>query len=182
MNETPTLAERLGATPRVSPVLQKAKRLRLNVADLEQLAIERGCDYYDVFGAKQSPGAAITDFTNAELAIALLNPALPYAPHTIRLGAAMLSAEDNSPEEIAKLAQAEHCVPVVRYIAEAGRKFEPNNSFWTDLLNLLPASEPVRSGVLPHPTRFVAMTGFTRHGPETIIEWIRPHRREALHG
>jgi hypothetical protein len=42
----------------------------------------------------------VDQFSNAELAIALLNPALRYHPQTMRLGAAMLSAEGNTPEEI----------------------------------------------------------------------------------
>ena len=32
---------------------------------------------------------------------------------------------------------------------------------------------------LPHPTRFVAMTGFTRRGPGLVVEWQRPQRHRA---
>jgi hypothetical protein len=117
---------------------------------------------------------SVEQFSNLELAIALLNPALLYDPQAVRLGAAMLSAEENRPEEIARLAVMERCERVACYIAEAGRKFEPENLFWATLLQLLPPTVPPRSGVLPHPTRFVAMTGFTRRGVETVVEWIRP--------
>ena len=81
--------------------------------------------------------AIITEeqFSNEELAIALLNPSLRYDPQTLRLGAAMLGAEENDPEKIARLAKHERCESVVRYVAKAGRRFEPNNArhshcFW----------------------------------------------------
>ena len=86
----------------------------------------------------------------------------------------MLSAEGNAPEEIARFAELERCQAVVRYVAECGRKFEPQNPFWMNLLALLPRTPPPKSGVVPHPTRFVAMTGSTRRGAETVVEWIRP--------
>jgi hypothetical protein len=171
---TPTLAAKLGTTTHLSPLLRKARRLGLGAAELEQLAIQRGCDYYG--GGKPSPPVPVSvdQFSNAELAMALVNTALRYDPQTLRLGAAMLSAEGNSPDEIARMAAMERCGTVVRYIADAGRKFEPQNPFWPRLLDLLPVMAPPKSGVLPHPTRFIAMTGFTRRGPETVIEWIRP--------
>jgi hypothetical protein len=45
VKEAPTLAEKLGTTTHLSPLLQKARRLGLGANDLEQLAIQRGCDY-----------------------------------------------------------------------------------------------------------------------------------------
>jgi len=170
----PTLAERLGTTTHLSPLLHKARRLGMGAKELELLAIQRGCDFYDT--GKPSPVPSVTpeQFSDAELAIALLNPALRYDPQTIRLGAAMLSAAGNTPEEIARLAKFERCQAVVCYVAECGRKFEPDNEFWARLLGLLPDTPPLRSGVVPHPTRFVAMTGITRRGVETVTEWIRP--------
>ena len=86
----------------------------------------------------------------------------------------MLGARGNAPEEIARQAVMERGEAIVRYIAEAGRKFEPENLFWIALLKLLPPTPPPKSSVVPHPTRFVAMTGFTRRGTETVVEWIRP--------
>src|SRR6266446_4403374 len=135
---TPTLAKKLGMTTHISGLLIKAKRLGLDAKGLERLAIQRGCDYYHE--GEPLPPAIITEeqFSNEELAIALLNPSLRYDPQTLRLGAAMLSAEGNGVEEIARLAIMERCEAVVRYIAEAGRKFEPENSFWIRLLELLP--------------------------------------------
>jgi hypothetical protein len=174
VTQTPTLAAKLGTTTHLSPLLRKARRLGLDADGLEQLAISRGCDYSSG-GAPVSPSSvAVEQFSNGELAIALLNPALRYHPQTLRLGAAMLSAPRNSPEEIARLAKLERCETLVRYVAEAGKKFEPQNPFWSRLLEILPVTPAPKSGVVPHPTRFVAMTGFTRRGAETVVEWIRP--------
>ena len=179
---TPTLAAKLGTTTHLSPVLWKAHRLGLDAERLERLAIQRGCDYYD--SGEPAPPLHISteQFSNAELAIALLNPALRYDPQTLRLGAAMLSAEGNSTEQIARLAVMERCGAVVRYVAEAGHKFEPQNPFWSRLLQLLRLTPPFKSGVLPHPTRFVAMTGFTRQGPGLVAEWIRPTALQPARG
>ncbi|MBM3832469.1 MAG: hypothetical protein FJ403_04180 [Verrucomicrobia bacterium] len=172
--DAPTLAAKLGTTTHISPLLQKARRLGLGQRELEILAVQRGCNYYHDGSPLPPMLVSSEQFSNAELAIALLNPALRYDPQTIRLGAAMLSAPGNLPEELARLSLLERCQAVVRYVAEAGGKFEPQNHFWINLLNLLPSVASPKSSVVPHPTRFVAMTGMTRRGIETIIQWIRP--------
>src|SRR5438034_1452779 len=146
---TPTLAAKLGTTTHLSPLLRKAERLGLTAEGLERLAIQRGCEYYNPGEPLPPPVISTEQFSNAELAIALLNPALRYDPQTLRLGAAMLSAESNRVEEIARLADMERCEAAVRYIAEAGRKFEPENPFWTRLLELLPVTPPPKSSVVP---------------------------------
>jgi hypothetical protein len=94
----------------------------------------------------------------------------------------MVGAEGQEPEELAWLARLERCEALVRYIAEAGVKFEPGNLFWPRLRDLLPRSPSFKSGVVPHPTRFVAMTGFTRKGTEVVTEWIRPALPAKSHG
>ena len=172
--DRPTLAEKLGTTTHLSPLLQKARRLGLDAEGLERLAIQRGCSYYHNGEILFPPSVSTHQFPNEELAIALLNPALRYNPQTIRLGAAMLGATGNNVNQIARLARMERSEAIVRYVAEAGKRFEPENPFWTKLLALLPGSFAHKSGVLPHPTRFVAMTGMTRRGVETVTQWIRP--------
>lgn len=100
----------------------------------------------------------------------------------------MLGAEGNDPARLTRLAVMERSVRSVRYVAEAGRRFEPEHPFWQRLLELLPRTPPPRSGIFPHPTRFVAMTGFTRRGPGLVVEWQRPAApvsdvgQEHLHG
>ena len=178
----PTLAEKLGTTPHESALLKKAEGLGLDAEGLERLAVQRGCDYYHEGDALPSLEVFSDQFNDAELAIALLNPSLRYHPQTLRLGAAMLGAWDNDPETVARLAGQEHCEAIVRYVAESGKRFEPQNQFWTKLLSLLPVTPAPKSSVVPHPTRFVAMTGITRRGVETVTEWIRPHPIAPAHG
>ena len=170
-----TLAQKLGTTAHLSPLLVKARRLGLPTAEtLESLAVARGCWHYKHSGLVAIPPVSEGQFSNVELAIALLSPCLPYSPHTIRVGAAMVGAQGNEPGSFAFEAVAERCVPQLRHIARAGVHFEPENSFWPDLLRHLPeAPEPV-DGVMPHPTRFVSMTGITRAGTQRQTVWIRP--------
>jgi len=174
--ETVTLATKLGTTTHVSPLLRKAERLGLGPRELGWLAVQRGCRHYSSGAEPDQPLATEHAFSNEELAIALLSIALPYDPHAIRCGAAMLGAPGNDNRRLARLAILERSTVPVRHVAGAGRRFEPGNPFWSDLLAALPAAPPPRSGVLPHPTRFVAMTGFTRRGRETVVEWLRPAR------
>ena len=174
-----TLAAKLGTTTHLSPLLQKARRLGLDATGLERLAIQRGCDYYH--NGSPLPPVSVTrsQFSDEELAIALLNPALRYHPQTLRLGAAMLGAEGNDPVQVARLSKMERAERIVRYVASAGSKYEASNQFWAELLALLPVTPAPSSRVVPHPTRFIAMTGITRQGMHTVTEWIRP-RSEAL--
>jgi hypothetical protein len=175
--ETDTLAARLGTTTHLSPLLHKARRLGLGPRELEMLAVQRGCAHYSTGEEPDQPLATTEDLPDDELSMALLSPALRYDPHSIRCGAAMLGAEGNRPQRLARLAILERAVVPVRHVAEAGRRFEPGNPFWQELLDQLPATPPPKPGVLPHPTRFVCMTGFTRRGPGTVVQWLRPRRK-----
>jgi hypothetical protein len=172
--ETPTLAAKLGTTTHISALLRKAQRLGLGQRQMEILAVQRGCRHYSDGSEPERLLATENQFSNEELAIALLSIAQNYDPQSIRCGAAMLGAPGNEPKRLAYLAILERSEMVVRYVAEAGRTFEPKNGFWSDLLAALPKTAAPKSGVLPHPTRFVAMTGFTRRGPGLITEWQRP--------
>lgn len=183
--DVPTLARKLGTTAHISSLLRKARRLGLTTPrDLETLAVQRGCRYYQRGDECGVAKANATEFSDEELAIALLHPGQPWSPQTIRLGAAMLHAPGNSMRVLGRLARMERCEAVVRYVAEAGRRFEPDEPWWSDLLAALPQSPLIPSGVLPHPTRFVAMTGVTRRGRETVTQWIRPRAmaRSVVHG
>lgn len=176
-----TLAHRLGTTTHVSPLLMKARRLGLRVPeDLCTLAVQRGCRHYWQGNEPEGELLPESQFSHEELAIAMLSIAGPYDPHMIRCGAAMLGAEGNDPAELARLAVWERSEQVVRYIAECGTKFEPANAFWGELLRLLPATPRPKEGVMPHPTRFVAMNGFERGvGKKITTEWQRPQHRPA---
>lgn len=68
----------------------------------------------------------------------------------------------------------------LHYIAECDVKFEPANAFWSELLARLPVTPPPKDGIMPLPTRFVAMNGFERGiGKKIATEWQRPQRSAA---
>jgi hypothetical protein len=172
-----TLAHRLGTTTHLSPLLMKARRLGLRAPeDLCTLAVQRGCRHYWQGSEPLMELATQEQLKDEELALALLTVAGKYDPHAIRCGAAMLGAEGNDPVVLARLTVWERSECVVRYVAECGRRYEPENPFWSALLALLHPAPAPKPGVLPHPTRFVAMNGYERGvGKKTTTEWQRPH-------
>jgi hypothetical protein len=177
----PTLARRLGAPEHRSVLLHRAAALGLTDGTaLAALAALRGVRYYAAPARELSPAPEVSAFSNAELAIALLHPAVPWEPHRIRLGAAVLAADDVEPRKLAHLAVQERCEAVVRHIAEAGAACEPDHPFWRHLLAALGPGGPIPAGVLPHPTRFVAATGFAPSGQRGwSATWIRPQPTPA---
>ncbi len=155
-----------------SLLLAKAESLHLEVPDdLRRLAIERGCNYYSVEPGPKPVGEV--PLTNAELAVTLLSPELPFEPWNIRIGAAIMSASDVQADELVRLARSEKCESMVRYIAESGKRYEPANESWDRLLSLLADVQVNRDG-LPHPTRFIDMTGIIRGKIGLWTQWIRP--------
>ena len=155
-----------------SALLNIARNLGLDLPDdLQRLAVARGCRYYVV---EDGPLPATNlPLTNAELAVALLSPGLPPQPQDIRVAAAVLSSPDVNPALLASLATKEGCDGLVRYIAECGLKYEPENPFWSKLLDQVRAAV-IPSGALPHPTRFIEMTGMVRGRTGFFTRWIRP--------
>jgi len=157
-----------------SPLLEKLRRLELSLPlDLERLAVIRGCDYYDRDLGARVPPFSDVPLSNAELAIALIIPLLHPMAREIRLAAALLGAPDVRAGDVATLAIQENCTDIVRHIALCGRRFEPENSFWQTLLCRLPDAE-ADATKLPHPTRFVEMTGIDRGKVGVSTRWIRP--------
>jgi len=164
----------------------KARRIGLKQPeDLEKLAVRRGLRYYDSYGDSTTVDSMVDEvprttgnrsFSNEELSLALLSPAAPYSLQRLRMGAAMLAAEGNRPEHIARLARRERSEAIIWHIARCGLQTEPENPFWTSLLGNLPNIPPIPSDALPHLTRFVAMTGLNRTGKGSFMQWIRPTR------
>ena len=183
-----TLAQRLGTTAHISPLLMKARRLGLSTPeDFEKLAVRRGLGYYDCLGdssvVREEPKSQSSDpfgsLSAEELSVALASLSFPYSQLRLRMAAAVLATHGNLPERLARLARRERCEAVFVYIARCGAKVEPENPFWKSLLAHLPPLPEARPDLLPHITRFVAMTGFTRRGKETVMQWIRPARLSA---
>jgi hypothetical protein len=162
--------------PTTSTLLDKAGQLGLLLlVDLERLAVMRGCDYYCRDLGPRVPPLGEVPLSNAELAIALIAPPLHPSAREIRLSAALLGSPDVQANEVSRLAVDENCADVVRHVALCGRRFEPQNSFWQTLLDLLPNVKIDTEG-LPHPTRFVEMTGIDRGKVGVFTRWIRPRQ------
>ena len=138
---------------------------------LEALAWERGCRYYprrDAVVDRTPP-----EFSNEEPAISLMHPSLPWDARRLRIAAAVAGSHDNDPRRLARLAILEQAAIPLRYSAFAGAAQEPATSFRPEMLKSLP---PTTRGVMPHPSRFAALTGKTPPGtlPADFNHWIRP--------
>lgn len=182
-----TVAEQLGQTPHLSPLLRKLRTVGLVTPDdLLHLAVARGCSHY------QQPddqgrllGSRTSRISNLELALAMVTAAQSFDPMLVRCAAQLLSGVDISVEAIARLAMQERAVQVVRHIAKAGLEMDlMGQDKWRRLLGILPAAPEVPEGRLPHWTRFISQTGITRHNgllertPRTI--WLRPEPRAQV--
>jgi len=160
-----------------SRLMDKVQRLGLSLPlDLERLAVTRGCDYYDRDLGPCIPPLGEVPLSNTELAIALIVPSLRPSAREIRLAAALFGAPDVRADDAAALAVQENCADVV--IALCGRRFEPENSSWQTLLDRLPNIK-IDADRLPHPTRFVEMTGIDRGRVGVFTRWIRPRQPVA---
>jgi len=176
----PTFAHRLRLIPHRSLLLERARRAGLDGATgFVALAWQRGCRYYPR-GAGEVPSGCVS-FSNEELAIALMHPSLPWDPQRLRVAAAMAGAWGNDCRRLARLAVQEQAVVPLAMVARAGREAEPGNPFWSDLLRCLPEAPPPPPGVMPHPSRFCAIAGKTRPGPDPSpsVTWIRPNPAAA---
>jgi hypothetical protein len=176
-----TVAEHLGSTPHVSPLLRKLRRLGLSTSDaLLGLAAVRGCTHYAPPGWREFPptdpgGGVLSDL---ELAIALCSGAQDYDPRLLRCAAQLMSAENITPTALARASRMERCETVVGYIADAAKEIDVGHEeFWLRVLAELPVRRHVPpAGVLPHPSRFTLATGLTsprRAGSPRRI-WLRP--------
>jgi hypothetical protein len=177
------LANRLGTTAHLSPLIHKAKRLGLHEPEnLEHLALARGLRYFgQILQTANNTGTESPtplpdpeQFSNEELAIALMSPSLPYSLTRLRMAAAMLGDKSIRAHTILRLARLERCEIIVRHIAECATRVEPDYSLWKTLLENLPTPPPLAPDTLPHPSRFVAMSGFDRSGRNHRMQWIRP--------
>lgn len=180
--EPVTLAYKLGTTTHLSCLRQSARRVGLvTEKDLIDEAVARGCFHYmQHMGHPPTQRVGEKVFSNEQLALALLTIANPYEPWLIRLGAMMLSHPGNDVHKLALYAKYERSEVIVREIALAGLRYEPENSFWSELLALLPPTAPPKSGILPHHSRFVSMPGLIgpkKYGPTT---WLRPVKIAGL--
>jgi hypothetical protein len=143
-------------------------------ACLRQLAVNRGCRHYE--GTFEPPSflpTGLATLTYEELAVALCLIDNDNYPLNVRIAAQLIGAKGVSAEKLALLAEKERCASVFAHIANAGKKVEPTNPFWSDVLKQLPKRNLSFPPLLPHWTRFVSMTGITRQGGNHT-EWLHP--------
>ena len=150
-----------------------------NSRSLASLAIQRGCIHYRPYGNPVDiglPDISRNEFSDEELALALLSPNWPYDPTLIRIGAQLLSGERCQPETLSRLAMQERCRSVLRYIATCGEHSEPRNPFWKNLLDYIGDVRLPATDTMPHPSRFRADTGIANpHRPGLPLQrWLRP--------
>jgi hypothetical protein len=174
------MAHLIGSSPHLSPLLRKARRLGYaNSDELLHLAVARGCTHYAPSGFQpdlvRDCGHAL--FSNSELVIALVSGSSEGDARHIRVAAQLLGSADVSAAKVARLAQMERCVPILRHIAEAGLREDAEDPlFWRSLLELLPQAPPVEEGRLPHPSRFLSQPGWTPPSrPPRRALWLRAH-------
>lgn len=175
-----TTAETLGQTAHLSPLLRKTRKLGLAAPRaLLGLAARRGCRHYAP--AELAPAEVVDPgrerLSDLELAVALMSGAQRYDPQLVRCAAQLLGAPGIEPAALARAAVMERCGPILRHIAESALRFDPDRrEFWTRALAALPASSPIRPGLLPHPTRFIVQSGIAnprRPGARRAV-WLRP--------
>lgn len=174
------LAHLIGTTPHLSPLLRKARRLGYEVPDdLQRLALIRGCAHYAPPNntLKEVKDCGQDRFSNEELAVALVSAGLEGDARHVRVAAQLLAAPGVSAVAVARLARMERCVPILRYIAEAGlREDEEGAHFWKSVLELLPDCPPIPEGRMPHPSRFMSQPGWSPASrPPRRSSWLRAH-------
>jgi hypothetical protein len=93
----------------------------------------------------------------------------------------LLSHPSNQIAKLACLAKQEQSEAIVREIALAGARYEPESAFWNALLARLPETPPLKSGVMPHHSRFVSTPGIIGPGRKMgTTTWLRPHKPKGL--
>lgn len=175
-----TIAAQFGGTSHLSPLLRKACQLGLPDAQaLHLVAVKRGCRHY---APPDHNPAEVTDpgrtrLSDAELAIALISAAQVYDPRHIRCAAQLLGSPGIAPTSLVRLALMERCAPILRQIAEAALRYDNGHAaYWREIVTHLPTTRRPPPGVLPHPSRYVSLSGVTRpRGPSsTSAVWLRP--------
>jgi hypothetical protein len=178
----PTIAEQIGQTPHLSPLLRRLRRAGLaEPEDLRRLAVARGCRHYrrpdDDLHPMGDPGRE--NVSDLELAMGMLTAAQRFDPGLVRCAAQLLSGDGIPVDAIVRLAVQERAGPLVRHIAQAAVSMDlEDRERWQQLLATLPPTPAVAEGRLPHRTRFVVESGLSWRNGRLVAQgtrvWLRP--------
>ena len=152
------LGNLLGLPAGRAPLLSRARRLGLRgPADLENLARGRG---YFVPGEEAEAVTPLREigqhqFSDAELALALLSPCLEFRGQTIVLGTVVLAAVLTvcTPAQVLVEAERARAERVLRHVVLLADGLRPPHDRWRALLALLPVVSPeypaLKVGIMP---------------------------------
>src|SRR6266571_246075 len=174
--QRPTLAERVGDVTHASALLRRLRRISgCAAADLPawllRCAVERGASHYRRHFDATLP-ADQPSLTCEEIGVALCLAHHPFDATLIRAAAQLLSAPGTAADVLVHLAVMERCEPVLLHIADAAGRVAPALEPWRALRDKLPRRHRVRLDALPHWSRFVLQTGYTRAGRGQHIAWL----------
>jgi len=176
-NPRQTFAHVQGTVEHESALLRKIRRVT-GLEDpsrwLLKVAVERGAFHYPPpMGPDLPPDSG--DLSDEEIGIGLCLGSLPYNPMLIRAAGQLLSAPSIHARRLAHLARQERVEPILHAMAHLCERFDSGLEPWRELRSTLRPRARISPDGVPHWTRLVSHTGFTREGgPRT--EWLR--RRE----
>ncbi|HEY0455667.1 MAG TPA: hypothetical protein VGE41_04790 [Verrucomicrobiae bacterium] len=176
-NTSRTLADKLGETPHVSPLLKKICLAsgcpETRIQDwLLKAAIIRGATHYERAFARHLPGDS-PQVSDEELGVALCLGQNVYDAVLLRAAAQFLSSAAVSGSKLKRLAIMERVEPVLLFIAQIAGRFAPGLEPWRYLREHLHVRRQVRLNNLPHWSRFVSQTGVTGFGGGPQIDWLQ---------
>ncbi len=174
--QQPTLADRVGDVTHASALLRRLRRLSGCAATdlpawLLRCAVERGASHYRRSFDPTLP-ADQPSLTCEELGVALCLAHHPFDATLIRAAAQLLSAPSTAADVLVQLAVMERCEPILLHIADAAHRVAPALEPWRTLRDKLPCRHRVRLDALPHWSRFVLQTGYTRTGRGQHVTWL----------
>lgn len=173
----PTLAQKLGDTTHISPLLRRVIQTagsKERAGDwLLKIAVQRGARHYKRDFDQKLP-ADDPSLTDEEIGVALCLGHLPDRPVFIRAASQLLSSPKTDVGNLARLAEMERCKTVLLHIADAALRTAPSIEPWASLRKLLRRRATAPENALPHWSRFVSMSGVTREGGPRI-DWLTRH-------
>ncbi len=173
-----SVKESMNDGPSTAPIalLRRLRRLSGCAATdlpawLLRCAVERGASHYRRSFDPTLP-ADQPSLTCEELGVALCLAHHAFDATLIRAAAQLLSAPSTAADVLVQLAVMERCEPILLHIADAARRVAPALEPWRTLRDKLPCRHRVRLDALPHWSRFVLQTGYTRTGRGQHVTWL----------